>query len=203
MDRKGKENEKTTLRLRWSEVERQYTRPLTAREIAEAFPEEIREIVPRYLRLAERALKAMEELLAPELVRVPKQHRPAAWLLLRTAWGVDELEAKVEAYRRLLNLVEQRDRKERCINVRELKQCVNVLEVCRNLGLELKPSGRYFRARCPFPDHEDRCPSFVVNPETGYFCCFGCNRRGDVISLLRELRGLSFSEAIKELRRWA
>jgi DNA primase len=37
--------------------------------------------------------------------------------------------------------------------------------------------------RCPLPDHEDKTPSFTVNPEKDLWWCHGCLRGGDVITL--------------------
>jgi hypothetical protein len=38
---------------------------------------------------------------------------------------------------------------------------------------------------CPLPDHEDRTPSFAVNPEKNVWFCHGCVRGGDVVELAR------------------
>lgn len=186
--------------LSWREAERLYTRPPTAREIVEAFPEEVKEVVLRRLRLAERALRAIEELLAPKLLAVPPEDRPAAWLLLKTAWGLDGLEERVRFLRGLLKMA-KRPQPQSWVSARELKERVDLREVCRAIGINLKPAGKAWVGHCPFPDHPDLHPSFVVYQRI--WRCFGCNRKGDVISLLQELRGLSFGEAIKELRRWA
>ena len=60
--------------------------------------------------------------------------------------------------------------------------------------------GRNRSTRCPFPDHDDRTPSFSVSVETGAWCCFGCGRKGgDVIDLVRQLTGCTFQDAILEL----
>ena len=45
--------------------------------------------------------------------------------------------------------------------------------------------GKEFVARCPLPDHEDKTPSFTVNPEKNVWFCHGCVRGGDVIELAR------------------
>jgi DNA primase len=37
--------------------------------------------------------------------------------------------------------------------------------------------------RCVLPDHEDRTPSFCVDPEKDVWICHGCLRGGDVITL--------------------
>jgi hypothetical protein len=41
--------------------------------------------------------------------------------------------------------------------------------------------------RCPFPDHQDQHPSFIVDLGTGKFRCFGCGRKGTVAELCEEL----------------
>lgn len=52
---------------------------------------------------------------------------------------------------------------------------------------------------CPLPDHDERTPSFYVNPGTGVFHCFGCNRGGDVITFLELVEQLTFREAVEQL----
>jgi hypothetical protein len=49
----------------------------------------------------------------------------------------------------------------------------------------LRRAGREWVGRCPLPDHEDRSPSFAVNPEKNVFFCHGCLRGGDVVELAR------------------
>src|SRR4051794_7221782 len=51
--------------------------------------------------------------------------------------------------------------------------------------------------RCPF--HEERTPSFSVNPVKGLYYCFGCGARGDAITFVRETQGLDFTGAIEWL----
>ena len=47
----------------------------------------------------------------------------------------------------------------------------------------LRRIGKEWAGRCPLPDHEDRSPSFTVNPEKNVFFCHGCLRGGDVVTL--------------------
>jgi len=42
-------------------------------------------------------------------------------------------------------------------------------------------------AKCPFPDHEDNHPSFAININNGLWKCHGCNRSGNLVTLLRGL----------------
>ncbi|WP_458683777.1 DNA primase [Prescottella equi] len=55
------------------------------------------------------------------------------------------------------------------------------------------------KGRCPLPGHDERTPSFYVNPATGVFHCFGCGSGGDVIALLEQVEQLTFREAVEQL----
>ena len=59
------------------------------------------------------------------------------------------------------------------------------------------------KAKCPFPDHSDTNPSFVVYPETQSFYCFGCKRGGSVIDYVMHRDGVTACEAIRILCEWA
>ena len=64
--------------------------------------------------------------------------------------------------------------------------------------VQLRPAGSgRLKGLCPF--HDEKSPSFSVNPSLGYFFCFGCGQSGDVISFLREAEHLSFVEAVELL----
>lgn len=52
---------------------------------------------------------------------------------------------------------------------------------------------------CPLPDHDERTPSFYVNPAAGVFHCFGCGRGGDVLTFLELVEQLTFREAALQL----
>ena len=69
-----------------------------------------------------------------------------------------------------------------------VKASVSVPEAARAYGLDVT---RHNMARCPF--HDDRHPSLKLNP--GYYYCFGCGARGDVIDLVAGLFDLSPYEA--------
>ncbi len=56
--------------------------------------------------------------------------------------------------------------------------------------------GGSLKGLCPF--HDEKTPSFHVNPGRG-FHCFGCGEGGDVISFLQKIDGLGFAEAVQRL----
>jgi DNA primase len=67
--------------------------------------------------------------------------------------------------------------------------------------VELRPAGTRLVAPCPF--HQETKPSFSVNPEGGFYYCFGCQASGDVIEFYRSINGLEFGEAVEALAREA
>lgn len=63
--------------------------------------------------------------------------------------------------------------------------------------LPLKRAGRLFKGLCPF--HNEKTPSFMVNPERQIFHCFGCGEGGNVFSFLIKFEGLDFVQAVERL----
>lgn len=63
--------------------------------------------------------------------------------------------------------------------------------------VRLERRGRSHVGLCPF--HKEKTPSFHVNPERGFFHCFGCQVSGNIISFIQQLDGLTFPEAVREL----
>jgi DNA primase catalytic core len=62
---------------------------------------------------------------------------------------------------------------------------------------QLRKAGARLTGRCPF--HEERTPSFSVNPVEKLFYCFGCGKGGDMITFVRETQGVDFAGAIEWL----
>ncbi|MDH4337676.1 MAG: DNA primase [Candidatus Krumholzibacteria bacterium] len=63
--------------------------------------------------------------------------------------------------------------------------------------VDLKRAGTGYKGLCPF--HQERTPSFNVNPERQGYHCFGCGRGGNVFQFLMEMDGVTFPEAVREL----
>ncbi len=64
---------------------------------------------------------------------------------------------------------------------------------------QLKRSGGRLMGRCPFPGHNEKTPSFSVSEDKQVYHCFGCQRSGQIFTALKELKGLSFPEAMEHL----
>ena len=63
--------------------------------------------------------------------------------------------------------------------------------------VQLTRRGRNFLGLCPF--HEEKTPSFSVNPDRQFYHCFGCGVGGDVFKFIQEIDRVTFVEAIKFL----
>ena len=61
----------------------------------------------------------------------------------------------------------------------------------------LKRAGTQFKANCPF--HQEKTPSFSVNPARQTFKCFGCGKGGDALGFIMEYENLPFVEAVRKL----
>ena len=62
---------------------------------------------------------------------------------------------------------------------------------------DLRRAGQRLQGLCPF--HEERTPSFSVDPSEKLYHCFGCGVGGDVIKFVEEKEGLAFAEAVEAL----
>lgn len=82
----------------------------------------------------------------------------------------------------------------------ELKKAINIVDFVGRY-VNLQKSGSSYRGLCPF--HSDKDPSFYVNPQRGFYHCFGCGEKGDIISFYQKIENLSFSEAVKRLADFA
>lgn len=81
-------------------------------------------------------------------------------------------------------------------SIEALKARLDIVDVVGSC-IELKRAGASFKAPCPF--HDEKSPSFVVNPARQKYHCFGCGAGGDSINFVMEYEKLSYPEAIEKL----
>jgi DNA primase len=81
-------------------------------------------------------------------------------------------------------------------SVEEVKAAADIVAVV-SARTQLRKAGARYLGRCPF--HQERTPSFSVNPQDKLYYCFGCGAKGDLITFVRETEQLDFAEAVEWL----
>ncbi|MFN8164019.1 MAG: DNA primase [Solirubrobacterales bacterium] len=81
-------------------------------------------------------------------------------------------------------------------SLERVKQTADIVEVI-SAHTDLRRQGARWVGLCPF--HEERTPSFSVEPQEKLYHCFGCGVGGDVIKFVEEKEGLGFAEAVELL----
>jgi DNA primase len=78
----------------------------------------------------------------------------------------------------------------------DLRLQANIAQVVQEY-VSLKRAGAKLKGLCPF--HSEKTPSFHVDPEKGFFHCFGCGAGGDVFKFLELHEKVAFPDAVKML----
>ena len=63
--------------------------------------------------------------------------------------------------------------------------------------VRLRRVGNRLTGLCPF--HNEKTPSFNIRADHQFFRCFGCDAKGDVLSFVMMIEGITFWEALKKL----
>jgi DNA primase len=77
-----------------------------------------------------------------------------------------------------------------------VKESADIVEIV-SAYTDLQQRGQDLWGNCPF--HDERTPSFKVNPRDKLYYCFGCEASGDVFRFVEEKEGLTFPEAVESL----
>ncbi len=80
--------------------------------------------------------------------------------------------------------------------VEEVRAASDVVDVVSDY-VRLKKRGSNFFGLCPF--HNEKTPSFSVNPSMGIYKCFGCGKGGNVFQFVMEMEAVGFPEAVRML----
>jgi DNA primase len=82
--------------------------------------------------------------------------------------------------------------------IEALRERIDIVDLVGRY-ISLRQSGRSFKGLCPF--HDEKTPSFHVNPERDVFHCFGCGVGGDAFQFVMRHDNLSFPESVRVLAR--
>jgi DNA primase len=83
---------------------------------------------------------------------------------------------------------------------KQVKDANDIVEVVGTY-VALRQAGQTYKGLCPF--HDDRRPSFDVDPRRQRYRCWSCGKHGDVITFIQEHDRVDFREALELLARRA
>ena len=85
----------------------------------------------------------------------------------------------------------------------EIKARTDLADLVSSYGVQVRRAGSSLVACCPF--HNEKTPSFHIQPDKGFWHCFGCSEHGDAITFVMKTEGLDFMSAVRKLasRTWA
>ena len=86
-------------------------------------------------------------------------------------------------------------------DLNDLKSRVDLVELIRQSGVELKKVGKNHLCRCPF--HDDREASLSVNAAKQLWNCFACEAGGDALAWIQLKEKVEFPQALERLRELA
>ncbi len=82
------------------------------------------------------------------------------------------------------------------LTIARIMDAAQIKEVVSDF-VTLKQRGANFIGLCPF--HNEKTPSFNVNPARGIFKCFGCGEGGNAVHFIMKHEQLSYVEALRYL----
>ena len=80
--------------------------------------------------------------------------------------------------------------------VEQVLAATNIVDLIGSY-LPVKRAGTRYVCNCPF--HNEKTPSFSIDPIRQFFHCFGCKKSGDALTFVRDYEGLTFVDAVKKL----
>jgi len=85
-------------------------------------------------------------------------------------------------------------------DIDDVRVRINIVDLVSQ-RVQLKKTGKNYQGLCPF--HEDKRPSFSVNPLLGRYRCWSCGEHGDIFTWVMKTQGLDFPEALDMLAKQA
>lgn len=176
------------------------------KELLEIFPE-AREIIPLKIKECKKIIKEKERKIATVLneIYALKADAFSEWFgeeIIKMFMMPDLLKAerilfRLNNFKYLINPKKENHEQFEFKEKIEIAKRYPIEELLRNV-LDLRKNGTKFIALCPL--HEEKTPSFYIYPESNRYYCFGCQAKGDVITLTMALHGINFKEAVAMLQ---
>lgn len=178
----------------------------TPSELLGIFPE-IREIIPKKIAESKRDIKEKKQEIKDRLKRLYnlKTDEFSEWFgeklinmsMMPELTKLEKNLFRLNHLKHLINPTEQTDANYKFKEKIEVAKRYPIEELAKNM-LDIRQVGRNFISLCPI--HNEKTPSFYIYPESNKYYCFGCQTKGDVITLTMTLYGLDFKNAVEMLQ---
>jgi hypothetical protein len=179
---------------------------LTDKELVGIFPE-IREVIPLKIKECREAIKKQEQEITDALKKVYalKTDGFSEWFgeevvkmyLMPEMNRLEKTLFRLTNFKYLLNPNQKKSVQFKFKEKIEIAKQYPIEELAGNF-MDFRKNGNRLIALCPL--HNEKTPSFVIYTEKNRFYCFGCQAKGDVITLTMALRGITFREAVLMLQ---
>lgn len=171
---------------------------LTAQEIADAFPNECIDYIPRAIKVMEvKMLGIREKLQMIECYPICEKEK----VLFRMFVEVDKpqrLVRMIKIYKSAHEIAKNMENQNYLDNIHKIATAkARPIETLVALEKQKMTTSRVHGC-CPL-GHTDSHPSFVIYRGTNTFHCFSCKKSGDSIAFYQLLTGVNFNEAVKSL----
>jgi DNA primase len=175
-----------------------YIRPPTVGEILAAFPVECRIQIPKRLKQKRGLLRRYLNIIIDDAVEhVPPNKRDIARQIVLAQYPHHEITSRLTEQIKHLEAIANKlhGKKGERLDV-EKARAYPLVDLCHELGIELRHNGSRHVGLCPL--HDDRHPSFYVFDDN-HWRCFGCGEHGDTIALVMRMQSKAFVEAVRYL----
>lgn len=166
-------------------------------QIADAFPEESRDLIPKFLKV----LKALEWSIYEKeklIMDMPVSAQEKSLYMMFAQTGVNlEIRNRIRIYEKVMDIVNNGYSKDLEFNLAVKKAKLSPIEGMYQFQ-RLRSATNRIHCSCPFHG-EDKHPSFVVYKENNTFHCFTCKISGDAIDFFALINKVKFTDAIKAL----
>lgn len=171
---------------------------LTAYEIADAFPAEVREYCPK-------AIQAMELKLIVKRSKLRELEisNHSVWVksigaMIISALYPTAIQRQIDQYKRCLELIKIKNKDQWVEDATALRWAK--AQPIEGLYSFEKPRkhGNRIMAICPF--HQEKTGSFVIYRDKNKFHCFGCGIQGDAVDFFMKLNKVNFKQAVEGLQ---
>lgn len=181
---------------------------LTPYEIADAFPQEVREYCPSIIQKLELSMLKYRSLMRRlelfnqldfegKVYKVEGFYMETLAKCYITLFYYSNGQDWINKYKRCLDLIKSKNTD--MIEDQAAIQWAKAQPIETMFSFE-KPrrTGKRLMAICPF--HTEKSPSFVVYRDQNKFHCFGCSVQGDAIDFFMKINKVSFKQAIQSMQ---